>query len=241
MKTHFGALCALLLTLFALPAHALDIDEDLPDAATEAAAPPTGRWREIALDIGASLLVPSKISGSQLGPDRTMGGFFLRAGLEVKRHVFVEGQWTSSGQQTAVFAGSAMHQLDTHWLSLGARWMPPVTTWFRPFVRAGSGAVREAIEVTGGSATFSESGWTPQIYGALGFDLLLPPKVFSRRPGAKFTFGLTYEFGYAHAFARDVVLTGSRDLQPSMPQQSLDMGSFTLAGWMHQIAYTVRF
>jgi len=241
MKTWMCALCLALLCLAGPPAFAGQATADLPDSATSVQAPRTGRWREISLDTGGSILVPSSISGTELGPDRAMGSFFLRAGVAILSQVSLEAQWSKGGQKTMLFAGSATHQLDTHWLSLGARWSAPVATWWRPFVRAGSGAVREAIAVSGGQARFRDSAWTPQIYGAVGFDLLLPPKVFSRRPGAKFTFGVTYEFGYAHAFARDVVLTGSRSLEPSMAQQSLDMGTLTLAGWMHQIAYTVRF
>lgn len=235
-------LSTLALCLCALPLQAQEAPADLPTAPTETAPKLHAVPREFSVDMGASILVPTDATAAPLGPNRNMGSFLLRIGVEVRRNLFIDAQWTSGEQITRLFGDEGLHhKLGVHWLSLGARWTRPVASWLRPFARAGGGVVREAIQVYSDNVSYSGTFWAPQLYGTVGLDLLLPPRLFSRRPGAKFTMGMSYEFGYTHAFAQDVVLQGGRSLSPSLPRPGLDLGSLALGGWLHQIAFTVRF
>lgn len=197
--------------------------------------------REFGLDIGSSFLYAGGTTADVLGSERQMNHFLLRTSVELKPNLQAELQWQTGSQSASLFAGAATQDVTTHWLSAGVRWLRPVADWLRPFARVGAGATREKLSVISQDATFAQAFWTPHAFGFVGVDLLLPREVLSggRGTGGP-TFGLTWELGYEHAVGRGAVLLSNREVTPDMPRASLDMGTFTLGGWVQQLAVTLR-
>ncbi len=195
--------------------------------------------RELAFDIGSAALYPNDDAGDVINRGQPMGYFLVRTAVEVRPQLLAELQWLTGGNTTSLFAGTATHSLTTNWLSAGARWHWPVAAWLRPFVRAGVGATHEDVELRGNDTIFRDSAWTPHVHGSLGLDLLIPPAVFAlKRTQGGFTFGLSWELGYAHALGRDIV---ARDESPVGPTRlPLDLGTLTLTGWTQRLALTMR-
>lgn len=195
--------------------------------------------RELAFDLGAGALYPQNEAGDVINRAQPIGYFLARAAVEVRPQWLAELQWLKGANTASLFAGTATHRLTTNWLSAGARWHWPVAPWLRPFVRAGLGATHEDVELFGNNTGFRDSAWTPHLHGSVGLDLLIPPLVFAvPRSKGGFTFGLSWEIGYAHAFGRDVLAVD--DAPSALARTPLDLGTLTLTGWTQRLALTMR-
>ncbi|GEM_PF-3534879 len=209
-------------------------------------APVTATAWEAAFDAGSTTQNMVTDSTRFFSSDNRMNGRSLRLGITAKEHVFVEFDWLATESDRArqsTGAGGYTAKLIDDAFTLAARYRMPVASWVEPFARAGAGATRHEVSLTGVGAGYEATNYTPHVLVGVGADLIVSRKSLWRRrpdPKPRFTFGFTIEVGWQHTFGSDLNLERTAALDPPITTDDMKLGTLTMSAFTTRIALCVR-
>ena len=206
---------------------------------------PATAW-EAGLAFGATSQSFSTDSTRFFSGSNTIAATSLRASATVSEQIFAELEWLwarSERGRTSLSGGGYLAQLDNDALTASGRYRWQVASWLEPFARAGAGATRHVVNLSGNTGgLYDGKAWAPHLLVGGGVDLEVSREALWRKRDQPLdtTFGVTFEVGWRHVFGRDLVLERTDAVQPALATGDLQLGTLTMSGLTWRLAMIVR-